>query len=475
MPPAADKSSAPSHSDGDLPGPGSHPKSSPPWNDSHGGPAGIHVEGKMPESGLRSRGGPTERITRSRGGPTERMARAGVAIAARRWPKDLADEMRDTWLAELAALEGPGRARKRLVFVASLLVSPAVDEASWRERGEAFGRAAMVAGGVTLLAAASANAIRSGGEALLLLGVLTFAAIGARLQARASRSEPSTPDDRFGSTAPDGGPQSAASGGGSAASGRGPGLAAVVGLLGVAMFGFLVAGNQVAVMPFMGVRDVAPSVAVWTVGTAVVVRLVQRLAAAGQRGRAVWLAAGGGLITLDMAVAAGSLHAAASVGVSAWSTPAWFPLALLPGGTVSFGPHFADGAAAFGSLQAYGPAFHASEILLANAAVMAGPLLLISAFTAAAALRTAPTPQSTDSRASSGWRQFLTGSAAAIAAIALCPLLADHGGDAEATLRRMLDNSTEFGFGFAAHPAGQGAIALLAALLVMGAASRRQA
>ncbi|XVV09441.1 hypothetical protein ACQP2X_31920 [Actinoplanes sp. CA-131856] len=381
----------------------------------------------------------------------ERMLRAGVKVAARRWPADLADEMRDTWLAELAAVEGPGRAWKRLAFVASLMVSPAVDEASWRDRGEAFGRRAVVAAGVTLLAAASANAIRSGGAALLLIGVPAFAAIGARFRARAGRSGLSRPDYRL------------------------------VGLLGAALFGFLVAGNQVAVMPFMGVRDVAPAVAVWTVGTAAVVRLVQRLTAAGRRGRAVWLAAGGGLITLDMAVAAGSLHAAASVGVGAWSAPLWFPLALLPGGTVSFGSHFADGAAAFGSLQASGPAFHGSDILLANAAVMAGPLLLISAFTAAATLGTAPRRRSSadtagggGSRMSAGWQQFLVGSAAAIVAIAASPLLPAQAGEAEVTLRRMLENTTGFGFGFAAHPVGQGAIALLTALLVMGAASRRE-
>jgi hypothetical protein len=33
----------------------------------------------------------------------------------------------------------------------------------------------------------------------------------------------------------------------------------------------------------------------------------------------------------------------------------------------------------------------------------------------------------------------------------------------------MLDNSTVFGFGFVAHPAGRGALALLAAVLVMRA------
>ncbi|XVU22247.1 hypothetical protein ACQPZJ_33935 [Actinoplanes sp. CA-054009] len=411
-------------SGGDLPGPATRP----------GG-------GELPSPGIRTSGGLADRI-----------ARAGVGVAARRWPEDLADEMRDAWLAELAAVDGPGRTRKRLTFAASLMVSPAVDEVGWRERGEALGRAAMVAGGVTLLAAASANAIRSGGAGLLLVGVVVFALIGLRCRAP-------------------------------------------IGLSGAALFGFLVAGNQVPVMPFMGVRDVAPVIVVWMAGMAVVVRLARRLAAAGRRRRAVWMAAGGGLITLDMAVAAGSLHAAATLGVSAWSAPLWFPLALLPGGTVSFGPHFADGAAAFGSLQAYGPAFHASDILLANAAVVAGPLVLISAFTAAA-IRAALTRQNADrpgelarqsaappvdpssqtgTRLSAGRRQFLVGAGAAVAAIVACPLLVTAGDDADGTLRRMLDNETGFGFGFAAHPVGQGVVALLAAVLVMGAVTRRDA
>jgi hypothetical protein len=40
---------------------------------------------------------------------------------------------------------------------------------------------------------------------------------------------------------------------------------------------------------------------------------------------------------------------------------------------------------------------------------------------------------------------------------------------ADVTFHRMLDNSTVFGFGFVAHPAGRGAVALLAAVLVMRA------
>ncbi|MEV4351606.1 hypothetical protein AB0J83_44685, partial [Actinoplanes sp. NPDC049596] len=309
-------------------------------------------------------GGRLERLagTGVAGGWAERLAQRGVELAARRWPEDLAEMMRGEWRAELAAVEGRGRGRRQLVFAASLVVSPAVDESSWRERAGSVGRAAMAAAGVTLVAAASANAMRAAGPVALLVAVLAFAAIGVRL--------------------------------------RGSVL-----LAGVALFGFLVAGNQVPVMPFMGVRDIAPAVAVWVLGTAATAGLTRRLD--GHRRRAMLVAVGGGLITLDLAVAAGSLHAAAALDISAWSAPAWFPLALLPGGAVSFGPHFADGTAAFGSLQASGPAFHASDILLANAAVMAGPLLLCSAFVLSNAAR----PHSSGAsqpRAASLWTSITT-------------------------------------------------------------------
>src|SRR3712207_5085456 len=119
------------------------------------------------------------------------------------------------------------------------------------------------------------------------------------------------------------------------------------------------------VMPFMGVADVAPAVAVWTAGMALTRR----------RGGAA-----GGVLTLGLATVAGSVHAAAVLQVSLWTAPGWLPLSLLPGGVVSFGPRFADGTADFGPLRAGGPAFDASDILLANAAVMAGPMLLCTAF-----------------------------------------------------------------------------------------------
>jgi hypothetical protein len=395
-----------------------------------------------------------------RGGLADRLARAGVAAAARRWPADLSETMRDEWLAELAALDRPGpggSAYRKLTFAVSLLLSPAVDEPSWRDRASGLGRTATIAAGVTLLAAALINGVRAADALapLLLAGaVVACAAIGARVRVPAI-------------------------------------------LVGVAVFAFLLAGNQTPVMPFMGVADIGPAVVTWTALTAVVARQTARLARAGHRRRAALLAAGGGLLALDVATIAGSLHAADTLGIATGTAPAWFPLALLPGGVTAFGPHFPDGAATFGSLQAVGPAFHASDILLANAAVMAGPLLLCTVAVLTSALRPAPAPTAPDpcreggrgatkanpasparpdeagrpgspARPDEAGRPVLVaGIVAALGGLAIGQVLARSGAAADVTLHRMLDNSTGFGFGFAAHPVGRGAVALLAAVLVM--------
>lgn len=410
-------------------------------------------------------------------GLADRLARAGLAATARRWPVDLAETIHSEWYAELDALDADpalgraGRAYRKLAFAGSLLVSPAVDEPGWRDRATGLGRAVMVAAGLTLLAATLANAAHAAG----LLAVPLLAVVVAAVRARVS-----------------------------------------VVLLGAAAFAFLLAGNAVAVMPFMGFLDVAPAVATWTVLTALVVRHTARLAESGRRRLALLVAVGGGLSALDLATVAGSLHAADVLGLGwAWA-PAWFPLSLLPGGTVEFGPHFADGTAAFGSLQASGPAFHASDILLGNASVMVGPLVLCSAFALAAALRVkaadpqpaatrpvshglqpAPArsvsggPEPTSARpvrraagvgsrfvrgaadrvgdASGVLARTLVGVVAALAGLAVCEAFVRSGAGADATLHRLIDNSTVFGFGFAAHPAGRAAVALLAGVLAIRA------
>ncbi|WP_127507327.1 hypothetical protein [Actinoplanes solisilvae] len=343
--------------------------------------------------------------------PHDRLARAAVSVAARRWPADLGPLLRDEWLAELAAITGPRSAYRKLTFAGSLMVSPAVDEPSWPERAQTLGRAAAAAAGVTLLAAVSTNIARGSTPALLLAGVAGLAALGRRVRGS-------------------------------------------VVLLGVALFAFLLAGNPVPVMPFMGAADLAPAVLTWVAGLALVLRLARRR----------WAVVAGGLATLELATIAGSAHAAAALGVPAWTAPAWFPLSLLPGGTVSFGPHFPDGAAVFGGLSASGPAFHASEILLANAAVMTGPLLLCTAFVLARALGSP-----SRARPMTEWSRTVVGLAAALAALAVTPLLPVASTDADAVLHRLIDNTTAFGFGFAEHPVGLGAVALLAAVLAMRA------
>ena len=349
----------------------------------------------------------------------DRLARAAVCAAARRWPAEMADDLRAGWLAELATLTG---ARSKVAFAGSLAVSPAVDEPSWTERAAGAGQRLAVAAGVTLAAATAANAARAAGgfgPVVLAVAAVVLAAAGTRVRVP-------------------------------------------VVLVGAALFAFLWMGNATPVMPFMGAADIAPAILVWTVGTAV----------ARRRGGAA-----AGMVTLGLATAAGSWHAAAVLQVPAWTAPAWLPLSLLPGGLVSFGPGFADGAAAFGPLRASGPAFHASDILLANAAVTAGPMLLCTAFllastfrgrSAAGHRRLFPAAGRWWARSTRGGdrKRLMTGLAAALAALAAAPLL-PVAGPADATLARMLDNATVFGFGFAAHPVGQGAMALLAAVLTM--------
>lgn len=379
-----------------------------------------------------------------------RLARTLVTAAARRWPADLRDELAREWHAELAAL-GPGW--RGLAFAASLAAAPAVEEegaepTSWARRGAGWARALSVPAALTLLAAALIN--------------------GAHLA-----------QGRFGPAA-----------GGAALLGAAAVMAALAGratvgrvlLLGAAGYAFLLAGNQVAVMPFMGWPDLGPAVLAWTILTAATVRLSTRLRAAGRGLLAGVAAVGGAVIALDVAAAAGSLHAAAVLGVSPASAPAWFPLALLPGGGTGFGAYFADGTAAFGSLRQTGPAFHASEVLLGNASAMIGPLALCSVTVVAGLLRrpswsatgwTPATPAAARPRDAAGIAAL--GVVAGLGGLAVAELLRRSGGAAELTLHRLVDNSAVFGFGFLAHPAGRIAVALLIGLLVahLGTTARR--
>jgi hypothetical protein len=142
------------------------------------------------------------------------------------------------------------------------------------------------------------------------------------------------------------------------------------------------------------------------------------------------------------ATAAGSWHAASSLGASLWAAPAWFPLALLPPGTASVAP----------------------GVLLGNAAAMVAPMLLCAVFVVAPAMRAPAAP-------GAGLRSPRWGMVAAViaapAAVAVCRLTTDSGTDVSTTTQRLLDHSAVFGFGFAATTAGQAAVALVAAVLAM--------
>ena len=367
----------------------------------------------------------------------ERLVRLGVDVAARRWPRDIADQLRHEWRAELVALrDDPGlsrsaRAYRMIMFAGSLAVSPAVEA----EGAEPVDRppallAPAVAAGVLLVAAAAFNVVhavgyRSGAVAgfLLAAALLGMGALGYHV--------------------------------------RGPAVTWTVSM-GAAMFAFLMAGNAVAVMPFMGWRDVLPGVAVWTVTTVAAVRVARRHRVLGVLA---------GVAGLEVAAIAGSLHAASVVKAGLVTAPAWFPLALLPGGTASFGPYFADGRAAFGALHGSGPAFHASDILLGNVSAMVGPMLLCSAFGLAVAVRRAPFRVPVP-------RYDLhvpLGVGATVAVLVVAEWLDRASVDIGSALSRVVDNSNVFGFGFLAGMSGRIAVALVAGVLVGQLAVSRRA
>ena len=373
----------------------------------------------------------------------DRLARSMVTAAARRWPADLREELAREWHAELDSL---GPSWRGLTFAASLAASPAVEEAdeepaTWSQRCAGWARALSVPAALTLLAAALFNAVHlAQGRFGALAGGVVLAAAAAAMAAV----------------------------GGRATTRR-------VVLLGAAGYAFLLAGNQVAVMPFMGWIDVGPAVLAWTILTAATIRLSTRLLAAGRDLLAGLAAVGGAVLALDVAAAAGSLHAAAVLGVSAASAPSWFPLALLPGGVADFGPYFADGTAAFGSLRQAGPAFHASDVLLGNASAMIGPLALCSVAVAAGLMRRRSPRIPAAVRSGDAAGKVALGVVAGLGGLAIGEVLRRSGGAAELTLHRLVDNSAVFGFGFLAHPAGRMAVALLIGLLVthLGAPARR--
>ncbi|MFI7598974.1 hypothetical protein [Actinoplanes sp. NPDC049681] len=317
------------------------------------------------------------------------LARWLVALAARRWPADLAAGLEREWSAELDVLRD--RPARMLTFAASLAISPTADGPSWRDRA----RATATPIAVTLLAAALFNGVQSAKHHLGAPGAAGALTAAVAIMAVTSRR---------------------------------PTAGRVI-RMGASLWAFLMAGNAVAVMPFMGWRDVGPAVVVWTVLTALALRLT--------RSRVV--AVVGTLAALDLAVAAGSLHAATTFGAPAASAPLWLPLALLPGGTTRFLP----------------------PLLVGNAAAMAGPMALCSAYVLAGLLRRPGTRHVAVAGTAAGV-------AAAIGTVTAGELLRRSSPSVE----RLADNSAVFGFGFLTHPAALAATALIVALL---AAYRRPA
>ncbi|MEV6848351.1 hypothetical protein [Actinoplanes sp. NPDC051411] len=341
----------------------------------------------------------------------DRLVRVLIELAARRWPGEMARE----WRAELAVMRDQPAIR-RLRFAVSLAVSP-IEAAP---RVEAWARSLAGAAGVVLLAGALANAAHVaqhragplGSAGVWILSVLVVGQVARRSRASV--------------------------------------LARAAGV-GAALFGFLLAGNRVAVMPYMGWRDVLPAVLGWTVLTTLFAYVISRT-----RRRAV--AVLGGLLILDLAAIAGSVRAAGGLGVSLSSAPAWFPLALLPGGTVTLGPP------------------QASELLLANASAMIGPMLLCSVFVLTRALGPAAAEHSSVRTLARVDARTLWGVAAAIAALAGGEVFRRMPvGGFEATWHRLLDNSAVFGFGFLADTSGRVVTALVAGLIATHLGVRRRA
>lgn len=386
------------------------------------------------------------------------LADWGVRAAARRWPAALREDLLRQWRAELAEIAGdpatPATIRwwRAVCFAASLAAAPAAEPTEAVDRIRRLTGAANLIG-VTLLAGglctvAHALAVRPadrlpraivGDVVLLGLTLCVMALVGAR-------SVPDAPT-RIG-------------------------IAGRVGPIAALLFGFLLAGNPVAVMPFMGVRDIAPAIVGWTLLSFATLGAVRWLRRAGWARIAAAVAVGGSLITLDIAAILGSVHAAQTLGIGETTAAAWFPLALLPGGAVEFGP--AVDAATFGGQSLGGLGLPASALLLGNLSAMLGPMLLCSAYLVAAALRE-PMPHNgmprPAARIASPWPRLAAVRLAVVAAAMPLTVLAIRdgmgrlaSGSMSDAIARIATNSYAFGFGFATHPAGQIGLAVLVAI-----------
>ena len=409
----------------------------------------------------------------------DRLARWCVGTAARRWPADLSGGLCREWNAELDALRNDPalgrvtRAARAVAFAGSIALSPPVEAAgadpvTWRERVGGAGRLLGTlsgAGLVTLLAAGLFNGshlayhrvrahLPTAGDALADAGLLAAAAAVMVCVAVVAARRCPLPVGRPGAA-----------------------VARRTVASGLATFAFLLAGNRVAVMPFMGWIDIAPAVVTWTVLTGAAAVVAARCSATGRPRLGLAAGAAGALVALEAATVAGSMHAASELGLGLGSAPVWFPLTLLPGGIAEFGP----------TVVAAGPtvpALRASDILLGNASAMAGPLLLCSAFLIMYAVRAVrpielvAVPAVPGRTVPARERQMpfaavragargAVGAAGAVLAGLIAGAVSSRSGQAvDATLADLRDNATVFGFGFATHSAGRTAVAVLVGIAV---------
>jgi hypothetical protein len=324
-------------------------------------------------------------------GHFDRIAAMSVTRIARRWPADVSDDLARAWLGELAALRSsPLRV---VTFVGGLALAAPVEPpgepvVTWRDRA---GVPLATAAAVVLMTAGLFNlthGLVSGAPHLILLvaalGLVGWVGFRSRY--------------RFLTTP----------------------------LIGTLMFAFLFAGNGVAVMPFMGWRDIGPAVLTWTAGTAVALAVARTATTRLARGL---VGAIGSAVALDATAIAGSVHAAGALHVRSADAYFWLPLAL--------GGH--------------------GGVLIGNLAAIAGPLTLCSAYLLA---QTVGEPAAPSHR--SPWIAFVPG--AAVVAWSVVEANRHLHDNAATALAGIARNSYVFGFGFATTLPGILALALAGAL-----------
>jgi hypothetical protein len=326
--------------------------------------------------------------------PLQRYIDACIASTARRWPAELADDMSRTWHAEIAAVRDDDalpaltRAWRQIAFATSLATSRSADtaELTWRDRLPGLGQATITLagiGGVALLATVLPDVLRgfwgnldqhlpdsvyifaapiTALAAIWVMWCLGSATGHRTLIATAHRSVFVTVTSRI------------------AALGVAVALVMTLDLSDSGFFG--------AHMPTMFQVILPTMVWVLLLSTALVAAGV--LIRSGRHRTASWVGIIGTLVALDVSTGLGALSVARSAHIHADTAPAWFPLALLDPGYITFGPLHPDGTIRIGGIT-FGTdtPIHASTALMHAISGSNEAFTLAAAFALAYALRAA--------------------------------------------------------------------------------------